>query len=338
MNKFLTKLFDDKERLFQVICVFFIGISSIACNFISNSWIITIIYTICTSIFTIFELTDTNGVPKKIINILINVNKKILFGLLIAIALSPTIVGFCRGEIIFEGIADFGKKMSGNPTSNCLGVLIVYSLIRHLSKFSNTETIYKIISSKKHFCDVVFQFGFIAAFLNAINYNINEGFSWTNIFNGIHLFVIVFCGVIVTYVFALRLVSKEPFVYTVNKIFPTSTLICTWLFLVSCGFSPIVWGNAKHEVILLTLNTFAALIIIWVLFYLIKNKTMKNADEYPYGAPLIFSALIILNLFVNLFMGGTGDNTKMQFISGIFVLLSTLVLVFLVFINEGDGE
>ena len=80
---------------------FFIGISSIACNFISNSWIITIIYTICTSIFTIFELTDTNGVPKKIINILINVNRKILFGLLMAIALSPTIVGFCRGEIIF---------------------------------------------------------------------------------------------------------------------------------------------------------------------------------------------------------------------------------------------
>ena len=46
--------------------------------------------------------------------------------------------------------------MSGNPASNCLRVLIVCSLIRHISKFSSTETIYKNNKLKKVFFDVWF--------------------------------------------------------------------------------------------------------------------------------------------------------------------------------------
>ncbi len=336
MNKFLTDLINDKNKLFRVICLALSVLSSVVCNIISDSMSITLVYSIFTFTFSVCELVCADTILKKVIHMLMNMDRKLLFCIFIVIALMPTIVGICTKEIVFQGKLDFVKKMAGNPLSNCLGVFIVYSLIKHLSKFNGMETIYLIVSAKKHFFDVVLQFGFIVSFLNAINYNIAEGFSWTNFFNGIHLFVIVFCGVIVIYVFALRLISEQPFEYTVNKIYPTSTLIFTWLFLISCGLSPIVWENAKHEVLLLSLNTFAALCVIWFIFHLIKNKTIKNAKEFPYGAPLVISFLIILNWIVNLFLGGNGDNTKMQFISGAIVLLITVFLIFSVFVDEKD--
>lgn len=336
MNKFLTALINDKAKLFSIICIILTIASSIGCGIISNSIVITIIYATITGILSACEIIYPDAILKKLINLLMNVNKKIILCFFIVIALLPVIIGFFTKEIIFEGMADFVEKMFSNPVPNCLGVLIVYSLIKHISKFSNIETIYLIIKSKNHFCDVVLQFGFIVSFLNAINYNINDEFKWTNFFNSIHLFVIVFCGVILTYIFALRLISKQPFEFDVKKIYPTSTLIWVWLFLVSCGFSPIIWGNAKHEVILLAFITVMALIVIWFIFYLIKDKALKNADEYQYAPPIFLSTLIIINLFINIFLGGDGNNKKMQFISGFFVLLIICVLIFSIFVNEKD--
>ena len=338
MNKFLTDLINDRERLFKSICIVTVALSSIACGMISSSLVVTVIYTLSTAIFCLCEINYSDAILRKLIELLINVNKKTIFFFFIVIALLPVIIGFFTKEIIFEGMADFIEEMFNNPVPNCFGVLIVYSLIKHISRFSKMETIYSIVTSRKYFYEGVLQFGFIASFLNAINYTISDEFKWTSFFNSVHLFVIVFCGVIVTYIFCLRLISEQPFEVSVKKVYPTSTLFFVFLFLVSCGLSPIIWGNAKHEVMLLVFNSLTALIVIWFLFYLIKNKTLKNANEYPYAAPLLFSVLIVLNLFANLFLGKDGINKKMQFISGFFILLIMLVLIFSVFVNDERRE
>lgn len=334
MNKFLTDLFKDKAKLFKILCIMSFIASSIACSIISKSVVITSGYAVLTGIFSLCEILYPDAILKKLINLLMSVNKKIIFCIFILIALLPVMIGFFKKEIIFYGMSDFVEKMFNNPVPNCLGVLIVYSLIKHISKFSDIETLYSIIKSKKNFCGVVLQLIFIVSFLNAINYTISDEFKWTNLFNSIHLFVIVFCGATVTYVFSLRLISKQPFGFNVNKVYPTATLLYVFLFLLSCGFSPIIWGNAKHEVILIVFNSFAALSVIWFLFYLIKNVTIKDANEYPYFAPILFSGLIVLNLFANLFLGKEGINKKMQFISGFFVLVIILILIFSIFIDD----
>lgn len=79
MNKFLTDLINDKEKLFKIICtILFIG-SSIACSIISSSVVITSCYAVFTGIFSLCEIIYPDAILKKIINLLMSVNKKIIF-------------------------------------------------------------------------------------------------------------------------------------------------------------------------------------------------------------------------------------------------------------------
>ncbi len=167
-------------------------------------------------------------------------------------------------------------------------------------------------------------------------YNISDELRWTNFFSRIHLFFIMFLGVIVAYIFLLRLADERPFKKSIKKVYPTFTLFFAWLFLVSCGLSPIVFGRAKHELMLLIFNTIAALVVIWLIFFLVKRKTKKE-NGYPYTAPFVFTILVSLNLFVNIFLGGNGHNKKMQFISGFFVLVIIITLCISIFINKSKN-
>lgn len=335
MDKFITILMDDKEKVFRILCLIISALSTMVCDNITDSLWITRSYTVFTMLFCILELFYMDKVLESIINFFWKY-EKVLFCFFVIIALLPVIVGLMQGEIVFESLTDFVEIMLNNPVSNILGVLIVFSLMKYLSKICTVNDMYLMLRSKKHFFDVVLQFGFILSFLNAINYTISDKLKWTNIFNSIHLFCIMFLGVIVAYIFVLRLADKTPFEQSVKRVYPTFTLIFTWLFLVSCGLSPIVFGRVKHELMLLIFNTIAALVVVWLMFFLVKRKTKKE-NGYPYTAPSVFTLFILLNLFANIFWGEYGFNKEMQFISGFFVLLIVLTLCISIFINKSKN-
>ncbi|MCM1183495.1 MAG: hypothetical protein NC337_08985 [Roseburia sp.] len=271
---------------------------------------------------------------EKMLNALLKIDKRIYYAVFLGIALLPVIAGWLSGEIVFTGFGDFVEKMFSNPVQNCLGALIVCSVISHLSKFNTQETIYSVIQSKKEFFNVIVQFSLMGSLLNAINYEIGGDFSVADFFNRVHLFVIVFCGAIVFCIFALRLVSGPPFQYTAKQVYPSKMLLYACLFLISCGISPLIWGNAKHEVILLCFTTGAALFVVWFLFWIVKKKTVNNAGGYPYTAPGVFSAIVFVNFLFNLFLGESGTNKTMQVISGLAVLLFILVLI--IFVHDKE--
>ncbi len=129
MDKFITTLMDDKEKVIKILCFFITALSSIVCNFITKSLWITTIYTLFTMFFCILELFYMDRVLKSIINFFWKY-EKVLFCFFVIIALLPLIVGLMQGEIVFGSLMDFVEILLNNPVSNLLGVLIVFSLMK----------------------------------------------------------------------------------------------------------------------------------------------------------------------------------------------------------------
>lgn len=326
-------LSNRKKKVFWDI-VFVLGceLSAALCAFITNNIPLTLIYIMLTAVFSICATSFTKKKLEKIIKKFMNMNRTAVYSIFIVIAFSPLIFGVITNEIFFSDIKEFIKEICKNPLPNLFGALIVCSLISHLSKFNSDETILTVIKSKQEFFDIFMRFSFMGAFLNCINYNVDDHLYIVNAFNRLHLFAVVFTGSVLLSVFAIRLIDKRPFQNTAIEIYPTWTLLFTILYLVSCGFSPIILKNTKQEVLLLLFNTMTALCIVWFFSYIIHNKTAKTSGYYQYAAPLMFSFFAIINLVCNLLSDGYETDVKMQILSGSCIMV--FVLFLLLYVNR----
>lgn len=336
INRIINNIVKDKKTFWDIIFILGCEIFSALCAFTTNNIFLTLLYIIITTVFSICAKIYSDINLEKGLDFLMNINRKAIYYVLIIIAFLPIIIGRITNEIEFKSVFGFIEKMFSNPIPNFFGALIVCSIIKHLSKFNTKETMSSIIKSKKDFFDVIVRFSFMGAFLNALNYKIDEDLVFTNAFNGIHLFIVIFLGIILMSVFALRLIDEEPFPFTASQIYPMWTLLFSSLFIGSCGFSPLFWGDAKHEVVLLTFITLIALLVTWFFVYIIKNKTKKRSGLYPLWKPILFSFIVIANLIINIYWEKINLDKKTQLISGFCILIAVIVLI--IYIDKQDGS
>lgn len=347
MDELITKVMRNQSVRWELLLRLSSDIFSAICALITQNIILTILYILGTSIINIFSIIYKDVDLKKIIKKLFETKdyKKYLF--FIGIASLPTIVGILTKEITIFSSKIFLIKIFNNFVPNILGALIVCSLISHVLTFNREETIYAVIQSKRDFFDIIVRFGFLGAYLNAINYVVSDNWKWTNFFNSIHLFIIVFAGILIFTIFALRIVNRQFFCFTAKQVYPKQTLKYVVMFLMSCGFGPIVLKSGKHEPFLLAINTLTASIVVICLFVFIIRRTKKNSKEYPWMIVSFFLFLIIFNSVLN-FMKRVGTvDVKKELASGIPILGVVSILLIWINIlqkredrenNESDGE
>jgi len=274
MDELITKVMRNQSVRWELLLRLSSDIFSAICALITQNIILTILYILGTIIINIFSIIYKDVDLKKIIKKIFETKdyKKYLF--FIGIATLPMIVGILTKEITIFSPKIFLVKIFNNFVPNILGALIVCSLISHVLTFNREETIYAVIQSKREFFDIIIRFGFFGVYLNAINYVVSDNWKWTNLFNSIHLFIIVFAGTLIFTIFALRIVNRQSFCFTAKQVYPKQTLKYVALFLMSCGFGPIVLKSGKHEPFLLAINTLTASIVVICLFvfYYLKNK------------------------------------------------------------------
>lgn len=332
MNRWISNLIEDWEKFFRVLCLI-IGVVCAGLELIiNNNPLISFFALLVLTLFNLCEEVCTDAYLEKILNFLMGVNKKFVFGGLYIIALLPMVIGYRIGEITFIGIEGFIEKIFSNPLQNCLGSTIICSIINHLSKLDTQETICSVVREKKGFFDIILKFSFMASFINAINYKIDDNLPITNRFNSFHLFIVVFLGIVLLTIFFLRLIDKTPINLTTTQAYPSWVLLFGGAFLTSCGLPPLIWGNTKNEVILLTGNTLLALFVIWFLFIKVNRRCIVREKVYPYFAPALFSISVFIMLIINILYGGQDSNKLMQLIS--VAVIYVCVTGLLIYINK----
>lgn len=339
MNKWLTNLIENKKEFFDYLCVIVGFVCSALTMYRTSNFILSMFSLIILTSFNLCEKACTDNYLERILNFLMKTNKKrivLVFGGLYIIALLPMIVGCLIGEITFMGIEGFIEKFFSNPLQNCLGATIICSIIIHLSKLNMQETIYSVVRERKSFFDVFLKFSFMASYLNAINYKIDKNLYITNWLNSLHLFIVVFLGMVLLSIFFLRLIDETPINLKATQVYPSWVLLFGGAFLTSCGLPSLVWENTKHEVILLIGNTILALFVIWSLFFIVKRKCTVTEKDYPYSSPVLFTFFAIIYGPINILFGGEDSDKIMQLISvsGIYLCVIILLLYIKIRLTE----
>lgn len=328
MNKWLTQLITNKDIFFNVLCIIGYGVWAILSEYINQAIIVSVLSIIFFALIDLGEKYCSNTFMEKILNRLLRINKTFIFLVLYGLALLPMVVGCMMGEITFTGVGGFIKMIFSNPVQNCLGATIIYSFIKHLSKFDIQEVVDAVVQERKDFFAIILKFAFMASLINAINYKIGSNLDKTNFFNGVHLFIVVFLGIVLLCVFFLRLISKQPINLTVTQMYPSWVLFFGFSFLASCSLLSIILESAESEVILFSGNTVLALVVIWFMFFIIKRRSIVRENVYPFFPPVVFSFFVMLNWISNIIFGNEKSNKIAQLISvgGIYICVIILLL------------
>ncbi len=201
------------------------ALCSAACAFITQNIVMTLFYIFFTTLFDILTKIYEDISLENIINKIFKVKNTIKYIIYIVIAVLPTVANFWFKETTYSNIVDFLQKRAYNLVPNLFGALIVCSFIKYLSQFKAEEILCAVINLKKELFDIIMRCGFMISFLNALNHAIRHEQRWTELFNTLHLCVIIFSGIIMLGAFALWLASPSEFDLSKTKIYPVS-LIC----------------------------------------------------------------------------------------------------------------
>lgn len=334
INEWLGKII--RKCGIDIIFEFFKALCSVACAFITQNIWLTLIYIFGTTLFDIFTRIYNELSLDKIINKIFKTNNVVKYIIFIGIAVSPTFINFCLKETDYSNIVDFIQKRLHNLVPNLFGALIVCSFIKYLSKFEAEEILCAAIILKKELFDIIMRCGFMIAFLNAINHAIRNEQKCTEIFNVIHLCVIIFSGIIMFGAFALWLSSKNEFDLRKTKIYPTSSLIWCFCFLLSCIIFPIVFKNVSFEWLLLCFNAVTSLIVACSFLTFIKRKKNVEEKDCPYFLLIILSLAILGMIIYSIIYGityiGTNEKSSIirQLISGLLILFGSTIMLLII--------
>ena len=313
--------------------IFFILLNtffSILCAIITNNLLWTIIFVIGTSIIDILvEINIYIKLEKFMGKIFMS---KWIYFFFAFLALLPTICGMIWKEInIFD---DFPSKLFANLVPNILGTCIVCSIFNHISQFGYEQIVYSLMQSKKELLNTFVRITYFGCFINAVNYDINNNLKVTNFCNSFYLFFIIFFGTIAVVSFVLRIIDKQKFNYTIEKIYPSKTLIWGDLFLISCSIGPILFGIEKHEPILLLMNSITASVIVILLFVYLVRRTeneSKASIKFFFETVFIFIVIAALNCILNFWKWDKTGDILQQFYSGLVILV--FVCALLLYVN-----
>lgn len=311
-------------ELFKALC-------SASCAFITNSIWWTLFYIVVTTLFDILTKIYEEVSLGKIVNKIFKMNNIVKYIIFITIAVLPTIFNFLFKETDYSNMVDFLQKRLHNLVPNLFGALIVCSFIKYLSKFKAEEILCAAINLKKELFDIIMRCGFMIAFLNALNHAIRYEQRYTELFNVIHLCVIIFSGIIVLGAFALWLSSTNEFDLSKTKVYPTFSLIWCFCFLLSCVLFPIVFGDVSVEWLLLCFNAITSLIVSWSFLIFIQRKKNVELKDCPYFWLIIFTIAVFGIIIYSIVNMGTNEKSSIirQLISGILILsgITTMLLI-----------
>lgn len=344
MNKFLTKIWDNKELRWEIGIIIVSACCSALCAVLTQDMVLTAIYIAITAVIDIISEIESEAESKvgseteklidwkTIIDRIFRIDKKIKYLVCVGFAVLPTLSGIIVfNEIAFSGMKDILPTLLVNIFPNVCGALIVCSLITYISKLNETEFVSALIQSKKSLFNIVIRLIFFVCYLNAVNYKADDGWMYANYVNSAYLFFIISCGAITAMSFFFRLVDARPFPYTVIQVFPGWTLFFSGAFLFSCGAAPLLAKVGKHEPFLLLINTFTVVVVFGGLLWFLSCKADKSNREYPIVQFFLFLAFAIANCIGNFLLWNKKGDIISQLVSGLLILGGAIFLLLFTF-------
>ena len=334
MNKFLTKVWNNKEVRWKIIIIIVSAGCSVLCSLLTKNMILTAIYIGITAVVDIIsvieELINWDRILDKIFEIKNRIKNLswIKYWIFVVFGLLPSF-GSVIKKIVISGIKirDIYSVLFVNIFPNVCGALIVCSLVAHMSNLDERQFVSALIQPKKGLFNVIIRVIFFTCYLNAVNYKANDYWKYANYVNSAYLFFIISCGAIAMISFLSRLVDNQPFPYETKKAFPKWTMFFSALFLISCGAGPLIAKIGKHEPFLLLLNSITTIIIFVFLLWFIVRKTNQSSEEYPIVEFFIFLAFVIANCIVNLYKWDRTGDIISQLVSGGLILFCAIILL-----------
>lgn len=246
----------------------------------------------------------------------------------IIIAALPTIIRIGQGTK--NGGFVWSNELMRNLASNLFGALTTCSIWGYTSKFDKE---WPKESSDTSLVENLLLVCFNAAFLNAVNYMQND-ISLANIANAVHLFLVVRVGFYNALIFLVLITSTKPLDMPPTKMYPRTTLLWAFLFLLSYGLPMYLQSNeTEKEWILFIFDCIALLIAAWYVLYCIYRRTEGSYEEYPWIAFFSFSLAVIALAVI--FPATSAQNSyteaaiKLQYISGIVILVGVSFGIYL---------
>ena len=344
INKAISDLWNNKSARYNFAVFILNALFSIFSIFVLDNKILSIVYLLISLLIIFFDkfIFKDNYKERfhKVIEKIFDMNfiwKCVIFLFLIGVAVSPTILRIITKEVILIGSErPLSVIFNGNLITNIFGVSIVCSLFSNISKYNSSEIADTLLDSKSDIFELYFQFAFSTSILNAFNYEKDYLVSWSSFCNSMHLLIVVFLGMILFCILAVRVIHSKN--YSVPIKYPTWTIFFVISFLFFCGsFSFAVYGanSERQEWILLLFNTlsFALTVVFFGIYTKKSNERKDNREEYfPYFQVVLFIALAIVNFVatltcVDFVKWSTDESIWTELISGSIILVVTIFLL-----------
>ena len=296
MDEILTKIWKDEDTRWKVIFIIINAGLSAVFAYITQNIVLTIIFIIVTAcidlLVELYKYSKFDFGVKHIFGMR-GRNRYILF---VGFAILPALCGFvkliCSNQINDQNLF---LNLCNNLISNILGALIVCSIINHIKKFNYEQIIENLIVLRKDVYNTFLKIAVFACFVNAVNFDLNSEPLIMNIFNKVYLIFIIFYGMLVFYTFALRMVDKNSFSFSIKEIYPTGVLIWGGMFLISCNISTFFGDEKSSYPVLLLFNTITTFVVAIGILFLLSKRTENTLDAYPWKRLLLFGGVIGIN-------------------------------------------
>lgn len=328
MDEKLTKIWKDENMRWRIIFIVISTLLSAVFAYLTQKIVLTIIFIIATACIDI--LVESYKYIKFVFGIkrIVGLKKKNRYILFVGFAIFPTLCGLVelvRSNQIND--RNLFLNLCNNFISNILGALIVCSIINHIKKFNYEQIIENFIVSRKNVYNTFLKVAVFACFVNAVNFDLKNEPLIMNIVNKVYLNFIIFYGMCFFYTFALRIIDKTPFSFSIKEIYPTGVLVWGGGFLISCNISAFFGVEKSSYPILLLINTITAFVVAIGILILLSKRTENTSDFYPWKRLMPFVIAIGANCYFGFkFCDDIGSIVE-QFISGGAIFLVSLALI-----------
>lgn len=324
---FFTRVFADPNFKDKARILLYNGLFSFLCAYITDNIILTGVYISFTIFLSLFAMTWKHR-KKFFLSEFLKKHAWVRWPFFIIVAVLPaairTIQGIQSGEFVVS--QDFFRNLA----ANFFGAITICSILGYTLKFDQ-EWLRK--SPDTSFVENLLLICFNAAFLNAVNYTLNN-ISLANIANAFHLYLVIRVGFYNVLILLILITGENSPDIPPTKMYPRWTLLWAFLFLLSYGLLMCLQSDeTEKEWILFIFNCIALLIAAWYVLYCIYRRTEGKCEEYPWIALFVFSAAVIALAIILPVVSGQKSNTeatvKLQFKSGIAILLGIFFGIYL---------
>lgn len=328
MDNKLTKIWKDEDTRWRILFIIISSVLSAVFAYITKNIILTIAFIIVTAcidlLVELYKYIKFDFCVRRIFDM--KKGSRYLF--FVTLSILPAFFGFV--ELVCTTQMDDRSlllNLCNNLVSNILGALIVCSIINHIKRFNYEQIIENFIVLRKDVYNSFLKITVFACFINAVNFNLNSKLPIMNKTNKIYLIFIIFYGMFVFYAFALRIIDKTSFSFSIKEIYPKGVLGWAGVFLFSCNISVFLGDEKGSYPILLLINTITAFTVAVGILFLLAKRAENSSDSYPLGYFLAFGIAIALNSWAGFKCCKDIGNVMDQIISGGVLFVAALFLL-----------